>query len=156
VSELNGDICSNGAVNGYRLHPAILDAAIQSLVAAVETEQAPARPYVPVGVRRVTWYGGTPGSWWSHAQVVERGDGTREGIIVLWDEGGVVVAERLGVECRVLPSVNRDPAEWSNQHTYRPEWVRADRDRQALQCDASRWLLFTDNGVIGEQISHEL
>jgi len=156
VSELNADTCAHGAVNGYRLHPAVLDAAIQSLVAAIETEHAPARPYVPVGVRRVTWYGSSSGSWWSHAQVVERGGSVIEGNIVLCDEDGFVIAELLGVECRVLPSINRGPAEWSKRCTYRPEWMRADRNSEAIPCDASRWLLITDNSVISEGIAHEL
>ena len=88
--------------------------------------------------------------------MVERGGGTIEGNITLCDEDGVVIAELLGVECRALPSVNRDPAEWSKRCTYRPEWMRADRDRDALQCDASRWLIFSDDGIIGEQVAHEL
>ncbi|MFZ1084724.1 MAG: SDR family NAD(P)-dependent oxidoreductase [Terracidiphilus sp.] len=156
VSELKGDAHSNGTTNGYKLHPALLDGAIQSLVAAIDTDQGPAHAYVPVGVQRITWRGGTPNTWWSHAEVVNVSEGSIKGNISLCDQNGEIIAELTGIECRVLPSVNRDPAEWIKRCTYRPEWIRTDRDRSTAQSNAVRWMLFTDEGVVGEQVAQEL
>jgi acyl transferase domain-containing protein/acyl carrier protein len=154
IAELRPYASANGTGTGYRLHPAVLDASIQSLVAAVETDGAESGPYVPVRIRRIRWYGGNSGSLWSHVQVVERGDNGLAGNIVLCDERGTVVAELLGVHCQPLPSANRDRTAWFTSRMYRPEWVR--EDRPAAAGHATRWLLLSDDGGFGERLARDL
>ena len=111
VAELAPEIPTKEQETGYRLHPAVLDASIQTLVAAIDTDQATPRPYVPASIRRVTWYGAPSYAWWSYVQILKQTDHGIEGNIVLCDDDGTVVAELLGVLCRPLPSANRGRAE---------------------------------------------
>lgn len=136
----------------YRLHPTVIDGSIQCLVAAVRARQAERHPYLPVSIERVTWFGRTTATWWSHVRVREQSETLLEGDVVLCDAQGSVLAELLGVRCQVLASErSREEIEaW----TYRPEWVRA--DRPAFAGGARRWLLCADRHGYADQLARQM
>src|SRR5690349_5185191 len=73
---------------GWRLDPCILDAAWQSLAAALPEDSTEAR--VPAGVDRFVWVGGTPAKSVLHLRTPDRADMTLidgAGKVVAWCEG---------------------------------------------------------------------
>jgi acyl transferase domain-containing protein/NADP-dependent 3-hydroxy acid dehydrogenase YdfG/SAM-dependent methyltransferase/acyl carrier protein len=73
---------------GWRLDPAILDAAWQSLAAALPEDSTGAR--VPAGVDRFVWVGGMPATSLLHLRTPDRADVTlidAAGKVVAWCEG---------------------------------------------------------------------
>ncbi|MGE5149636.1 MAG: KR domain-containing protein, partial [Rhodospirillaceae bacterium] len=83
---------------GWRLDPCVLDAAWQSLAAALPEDAKDAR--VPTGVDRFVWIGGTPAKSILHLRSADRAD------VTLIDETGKVVAwcEGLRLATVVRPS----------------------------------------------------
>lgn len=84
----------------YRIHPVLLDGAIQSIASAQPED---ARPALPVAVGGLAVYEQPGSSLWCHAVVNEsETDGTASNNLTLVDQRGVVVAVLRGV--RIQPT----------------------------------------------------
>ncbi|MBZ0285292.1 MAG: SDR family NAD(P)-dependent oxidoreductase [Anaerolineae bacterium] len=87
---------ANEAIN-YHIHPALLDACLQTLAWAVPASDD---VYLPLSVDRFTLYRRPEKSVWSYAQLRSGDDGRREvlrGDIRVVDADGQVVAELMGI-----------------------------------------------------------
>src|SRR5205814_4412904 len=89
--ELLGElVLREPAGDGYQLHPTVLDACFQLLIAALpggsESGQSAADGYLPVGIDRVRLFGRPTGRLWAHARVVERSERALIGDLLLIDE----------------------------------------------------------------------
>ncbi|MDX2088318.1 MAG: SDR family NAD(P)-dependent oxidoreductase [Kofleriaceae bacterium] len=110
-------------VQGYRLHPAVLDGALQALLCA--QRETPTGPFVPVSIERLRWLAALHGpSVLAHGRVRHRGDGSLIGDVTLCDLDGRVVAEARGVECRAVRPIahdlTRDEHTWFHGEAWRP------------------------------------
>ena len=116
----------------FRLHPALLDACLQVLSAALPTG-APSDPYLPLSLGAFRFFRRPAGALWSHA-VLHAPPGplpdTIEGEVRLLDERGEVLAEATGLVLRrraARPAVAEDVEDW----LYRVEWRPAPREPAA-------------------------
>ena len=76
---------------GYRIHPALLDAALQQLAAAIPAESADAATrtsYLPVSLATIRVFGPIRHRARCHVDLVEQGAGHYRGRIVLSDDNG--------------------------------------------------------------------
>ena len=93
-----------GEAGRYWVHPALLDAGLQVARAALRGDGPEAREgqlYLSVvGAREVRFYGRAGEEAWSHARVTGVREGQAEVDVVLWDAGGGVVLEVLGLRTR--------------------------------------------------------
>lgn len=84
------------------LHPTILDACFQSLIAALddtETEQS-LTPYLPVRIKRVAYHHvNRSEKFFCHGVLTNKNKRMIVGDITLFDESGVVLAEIEGLQC---------------------------------------------------------
>jgi acyl transferase domain-containing protein/NADPH:quinone reductase-like Zn-dependent oxidoreductase/pimeloyl-ACP methyl ester carboxylesterase/aryl carrier-like protein/trans-aconitate methyltransferase len=109
----------------YRLHPVLLDSALQVLAACGKQERA-GDVYLPVSMERVTWKGRQRTELWVHASLrpgsqVEN----RVGDIFLFDEDGQLVAEVRGLRARrasreMLARVAVKVDDWLYETAWRP------------------------------------
>ena len=103
----------------WTLHPAMLDAAFQCLVAAADA--APGTTVLPVGVRRVTARGPLGCTALALGRLVEVAPGAWEGDVQLCDAEGAVVAEVKGLRCEAA-LVRGEGRGW----LHATEWVDLD------------------------------
>ncbi len=86
-----------GDTEGFGLHPALLDAAFQCMVALAEP--APGVTVLPVGLRRARLLAPVGPRVWVHGRLLEAGSGAWEGDLLICDEAGRALAEVKGLRC---------------------------------------------------------
>ncbi len=93
-------------LRGYRAHPAVLDAALQAVLAAAgQLESSDDRLYVPTSFERIVVRGSLANIAWTHARMRSGPDATPVADIVVADASGRVIATVDGVR---LTRIRRD------------------------------------------------
>jgi acyl transferase domain-containing protein/acyl carrier protein len=110
-----------GDDEGYRLHPALLDACARVMGAIAP---APAETHLATGIRRLDVYRRPGGEVWGHARL--RPDAAGSNLLAdvrLLDEAGAVVADASGLETRgVDASLLRDAGGPGRGRFYELQW----------------------------------
>ena len=131
---------------GYRIHPALLEAALQQLAAAIPAESPDAStrtPYLPVSVATIRVYGPIRHRARCHADLVDSGPGNYQGRILLSDDNGNPTAEVTGIELRpVDPQALPLPLP---QKVFETVWVQSSAPRIDAAPPAGSWLVLTDS-----------
>ena len=126
----------------YHIHPALLDAAFQVLIAAAsDAADTPTRRrqlLVPVHIDSITLFRRPAGHAWSHARVVCREPELLIGEIDLHDDTGVVWATIRGLHCAPLSAPRRETGDRIADWLYEFRWEPGDRPvRARLSPDAA-------------------
>jgi polyketide synthase 12 len=153
-------------VEAHQLHPAILDACLQVIGAAVPAEVMAAnsgKVFLPVHMDRVRVYGRPSTRYWSHARLrsVPTGGGDAiEGDVRLLDESGRVLAEVTAFRLKRLDGeVQQAAPEKPEDWLYEVQWQPQDRSEQSpagQRTAACRWLLLADKAGIGPALAAQL
>jgi len=106
---------------GYLLHPVLLDAAIHSLIAGDVVEDV-VYDVIPVGIKRIQWFGEVGKSIVAHGRICQRNSETITGDITLYTEKGEIAGLVKGLSCRLLPKTVVTDLEKINQWTYERSW----------------------------------
>lgn len=138
-------------VADYYLHPTLLDAALQTLL-TLRTEDAAARRiiYLPVEVAQIRFQHKAGGAAWCRAALTRRDADEIEGDLVLYDDDGRVSAELIGLRARAV-GLSVDARSWKDGLLYSTGW-HAQRAKGGEEFLRQRWLVFCDEGHIGEQL----
>ena len=130
----------------YRLHPAVLDAAAQVLLALGNGNGL----LLPVHVEEVRVHGRPGRSLWSQGKLLTDAEGGIAGDLRLLGETGEVVAEASGLRFRRLDvSGEGAPAEGID---YGIEWSPLDRP---ASYSPGSWAILADRGGVGEALAAE-
>ncbi|HLK58329.1 MAG TPA: aminotransferase class I/II-fold pyridoxal phosphate-dependent enzyme [Chthonomonadaceae bacterium] len=140
------------SLEGYWLHPALLDACFQVAGATLFGDDAPSDVLLPFGVKRLqaARMAGAGPIWWCHAVQV----GENRWDIRLCDATGQGVVEIEGFELRKAPRdafLRRQIADWLYRVDWQPQPAPAPADPGA----AGSWLIFSD-GALGERLAARL
>jgi acyl transferase domain-containing protein/NADPH:quinone reductase-like Zn-dependent oxidoreductase/acyl carrier protein len=95
----------------YRVHPALLDACFQTLLAAIP-ESSPShdirqRPWLPEQIERLRFYDRPGGHAFCHVRLVDIGDRSLRGDIQVLDELGQIHVGVEGFMCRAVENLGR-------------------------------------------------
>jgi phthiocerol/phenolphthiocerol synthesis type-I polyketide synthase D len=132
----------------YRIHPALIEAALQQLAAAIPADASDGSTetsYLPVSVATIRMFGPVPHRARCHADLVEQEPGGYLGRIVLTDDTGTPTAELTGIELRPL-----DPRALPlalEQKIFDAVWVQSSApeiDAASQPVAAGSWLLLSD------------
>nr|VFK09968.1 MAG: amino acid adenylation domain-containing protein [Candidatus Kentron sp. FM] len=147
----------------YRLHPALLDAALQVSLSAMP-DDGTAGTYLPVSVEELRVHGSAGSRLWALARSAEADADTVTVDVTLLDGEGTAVAEVLGLTVsRVGDEVLRRHFKRQGDDLYEIAW-RA----QALEDDGATaqpsmidgtpgsWLIFADSGGLGVELAGRL
>ncbi|MEW6735824.1 MAG: polyketide synthase dehydratase domain-containing protein, partial [Acidobacteriota bacterium] len=140
----------------YHIHPALLDACFQVLAAAAPIEATIS--FMPVYIDSVRIYRRLDFPLWSYAifrSSIEQDTGYSQGDIKLFDESGHLVAEIQGLCSQTL---NRDIEyvlpqnidDWFYQLQWQLKSLEASFLKPYQPNNRRKWLIFADNGGIGE------
>lgn len=152
-------------VDGYSIHPALLDACFQLLGAAVpgdlESEDNNII-YVPVAIEQIRLLGtvGRAVYCWVHVQPAEdQGPGSLTGDLKILDEGGQLLADVYGV---TLHQIHRKAVESSAevnvaQWMYELHWVESPASfTPPEQHTPATWLVFAEDNAATDTLIKEL
>jgi myxalamid-type polyketide synthase MxaE and MxaD len=163
----NGDVLGEVQVpdgpeaelNGFQIHPAILDAGLQVLgaaVAAEATENGRQGIYLPTRIDQFRVHGRPDRHLWSHTRVQHREADATTGGVQLLDEAGRVAVEIQGLRFEYLgEDTQRAAVDNLDDWLYEFQWQRKERAAGKPSAPASRanWLIFTDRGGVGDALS---
>ncbi len=138
-------------MGAYRIHPALLDAALQLLGAA----SVGGPTYLPAGVRSIEVHGRVSGACWAHARLeaVQPGDAGLEGEVLLFDEAGAVVATLSGVRLKRLAAGSMATDE-IGQLLHTLTWQEQPRPpSEQGHGRPGTWLVLADAGGVGQRIA---
>ncbi len=147
--------------NGYPLHPAILDACIQLVGAAIPDTAAPGGDravYMPTHIDEIRIHHHPDLPRWSHAQLREHNSDRLEGEVRLLDEAGHAAVEMLGLRLDNLGSVGvvgEDPDDWLYEFAWQLK-ERADGPpavEGTASTDGCDWLIFADSGGLAKALA---
>ena len=163
----NGDVLGEVQVpdgagaefNGFQVHPAILDAGLQVLGAAVAAEameKGRRGIYLPTRIDQFRVHGRPDRHLWSHTRVQHREADATTGEVQLLDEAGRVAVEIQGLRFECLgEDTPRAAVENLDDWLYEFQWQPKERVAGKPSAPANRasWLIFTDNGGVGDALS---
>ena len=129
----------------YLLHPAWLDSAFRTAMAARDTQGS--EPRVLASARTIRFSGGRTGSGVCHARVL----GTTAAV-TLFDEEGRILLEAEGLETRALPRTT-DGEDPHAAFFVAQQWEPADAVAAPETGSAGRWLVLCDDEGFGKRIS---
>ncbi len=144
--------------NGFQIHPAILDAGLQVLgaaVAAEATENGRQGIYLPTRIDQFRVHGRPDRHLWSHTRVQHREANATTGEVQLLDEAGRVAVEIQGLRYEYLgEDTQRAAVDNLDDWVYEFEWQPKERAAGKPYAPASRasWLIFTDSGGVGDAL----
>jgi myxalamid-type polyketide synthase MxaE and MxaD len=145
--------------DGFQIHPAILDAGLQVLgaaVAAEATENGRQGIYLPTRIDQFRVHGRPDRHLWSHTRVQHREADATTGEVQLLDEAGRVSVEIQGLRFEYLGEDTPRPAvDNLDDWLYEFQWQPKERAAGKPSAPASRasWLIFTDSGGVGDALS---
>lgn len=144
----------------YHMHPVVLDACFQVLLAVAVTDSSQEHErkgvYLPVGIERIQVHARPKLSMWSHARLVKQSAELLEGDITLFDEEGTVLVEVQGFRVQSLEQISVTPPQQLDKWLYETLWVPmvGKEDGESLMTDeVGNWLIFADNGGYGAKVA---
>jgi 1-acyl-sn-glycerol-3-phosphate acyltransferase len=109
----------------YRVHPALLDSAFQTMLTAAESGPAQASGrhlYLPTSIRRLTVLRDPGLDFWSHARVTRTDGDSLEGDITIVNDAGDVAVAIEGLRCKRLDQTARATRADADDPVYELIW----------------------------------
>ena len=137
LTRIEGHANLNSNPDQYFLHPTILDAAFQSIVAIIE-HTGEAVPYVPVSIEEVNFYRSPGNRCWSYAQITETHASSIKSDLQIIDDFGNVLVELKGLSCQAISKEQKQ-----DQDNWFYEWQWETFDEAAADQEAiGGWVVF--------------
>jgi len=144
----------------YQLHPVLLDASFQALLAALnQTEDRSI--YLPVNIKRLQVYDSNRNYLWAQAKINEAKTKTLTGEVSLLDEQGTLIAQVEGVNLlrtspqSLLSTIEADINNWLYQIHWEHQVISPSL-RPVELTESGSWLIFADSKGIGEHLAQSL
>ncbi|MCB9875151.1 MAG: SDR family NAD(P)-dependent oxidoreductase [Planctomycetaceae bacterium] len=110
------------------IHPALLDACLHAVFADIHRTSDPQRVFLPYSIERVRIYRQPRRTVWSHVRVTRSDEQYICLDTTIFDEGGELVAEVLGVTCKRLGGSGLNLSERLYEGCYEYNWTASPRD----------------------------
>lgn len=139
-------------MDGYQVHPALLDACFQALVGVhVAPETGPLGAYVLSGLDRIRVHRALGQEVWVHALLHASEDKTNPaGDVFVIDADGRIQAEVYGLRIKRIEAGKTVSANSLDESVYAIEWRKKDLDAESTRVKPSggpsAWLFFVDEG----------
>lgn len=138
----------------YRIHPALLDAAFQALIAACRGTVSEAGLFMPVHVERIQYYAPAGSDVNAHCRLITMTEDAIEGDIVLYDADGNVVADVRGVRCVAVG--RRADGDEIPLDRWMYEYAWEESESAVAFAESARWLVFADSDGMGSALAKYL
>lgn len=145
-------------IGAYGIHPTLLDAAFQSLIAAIDAPDGALGTLVPARVEQVRLHRDLASHAFVHGRITKRTARAFEGDLVFMNGAGEVLAEVLGLRCQMIAGGESERRP-SDDALYAYRWESARREPSPLESRPSqldRWLVFVARSAVGAQLVNAL
>ncbi len=151
-------------VEGYLLHPALLDACLQVFAAIFcggGELTIKGGVYLPIALERLRFAGSSSTQLWAHARLqsgVDTSHDTLKADFLVFDDAGRLVAELTGLLLRRVGRnvLNRATEQRFSDCLYEPQW-RPQARQPVLELGSvagpGKWLIFVDRCGIGKRLA---
>ena len=150
IAEIETDEPLVSADQICRLHPALLDACFQAMMAIQDNNEI----YVPARIEQVRFHRKPQGKFWCHGVRTSNVENAIDGNITLFDEVGDVMVELYGIHAPILTNKASRELEKTADYLYNFEWEIAALPSRGGALGG--WLLFQDKGGVGRQLARQL
>lgn len=152
----------------YGVHPALLDAVLQLVLAASPEGAEPGQPtavYLPVGMDRISIHGSLPDRLWGHVRIRTTETASSGGLEVevrVFDEGGSLVGEVDGLHLRLASQAALQRLaqpkldDWLYEVVWEPRGLDADVPSDSDDQGVGSWLIFDDASGLGAALCTRL
>ncbi len=151
LARIELDPVSSADEAAYQLYPSLLDGCFQSLIVTLEKSD---KFYMPIGIKRLTYYGKPGTAFWCHGRLTTVGDQDIVGDLRLFDDAGRLWVSIEGLRCRGLVSQKDNPVEQLKQWSYHWQWIPQSLPTHAAK--TGNWLVLSDTKGIADALCHEL
>lgn len=139
--------CGDADAPRYLLHPALLDAAFQSMLGmSLGRPGAQTGTYVPTSIRTLRVHAPIGAAVVAHVRITSRGPASIVGEIRMLDADGQPLAEVEGVRCQKIASAHagEESASW----LYAWRWEQAPAvEPSSTETETERWLVIADSAA---------
>lgn len=140
---------------GYQVHPALLDACFQSVIAHPEVQNIASGMLLPLGVRRLRAYGSTRNTRYCLSRIVKADSSGVEADLELLDADGTVLLSAMGLQLGTGHSGSAEEERLLDERLLTIEWQPRElpRPEGSEQVDAGSWLVVlagTDQDTDGD------
>ncbi len=148
-------------IGQYRFHPALIDAAFQTQLAApLFAYAADESAYLPVRIRRSAIYGPPEENMTAHVRVVSAGKDEMESDITMISDSGEPLAVFKGFTVRSLSASSRVSPERVDRQLYEIDWIAdpemQNRPQNETATDGMSWLIFVDSAGVGQALAEHM
>ncbi|GHO83339.1 type I polyketide synthase [Dictyobacter formicarum] len=154
----------------YVIHPTLLDAALQVLIATLPQEllESATDLYLPTGIRSFQLHQPLHTSVWSHAQLTTEATPATdviEGTVRILDDQGRLLAEASGLQLQhtalAVPEAGASVHATTETKAlqdwlYELQWEPASLTPSTDTALSGRWLVFTDKSSVGQKLIEQL
>jgi acyl transferase domain-containing protein/acyl carrier protein len=156
LAQIEGHEALATSVVQHRLHPTLLDACFQSLLATLDPAAAGdmRSVYVPSSISQVRFYTTPEGLFWCHGRLTQRAAEAVTGDLNLCDAQGNLLVEVRGLRCQALTASRSDLTAPLEQWTYTFIWQETAPEAAAGQPGC--WLVFLDRDGVGTRLVKHL
>lgn len=140
------------------IHPALLDACLHVVFAEMHLAGDPDRTYLPYRIDRVRFYRRPTQDIWSHVRVTKYDEQFLCSDTLIFDDGGELVAEILGITCKRLVGAGSRQADTLYEGCYEYHWIPAahDADLHGRVFDSTRAVLIADAIGVANELAARL
>ena len=112
------------SADGYTVHPALFDAALQVLIGAAASAPADdhAHLFLPVGIHEVSYRHAAGDEAWSYAIVTARTERHVTGDVQIVGDDGLVQVSVRGLRCQIVEAASATAAESMDDWLYEDRW----------------------------------
>lgn len=136
----------------HRFHPALLDAALQTLLTTLGAK-GDNEVYIPVRIGRLVLHRPPVGGFWCNGVLLKRWEGGAQGNVTLFDAAGRVFAEVRDIVAQALTRKEQAAGKDVDQWLYEFQWQAA----AAVQPrTGGRWIVLEDRQGVGMRLAREL
>ena len=146
-------------LDSYRFHPALIDAAFQTLFGAtILGNDADESPYLPTRVRQSAVYRPPEENMTAHLRVLSATKEEVESDITITNDDGELLAVFNGFTVQSLSASSRMSPERVDKGLYEIQWVAdtdtpSDQHQNATSTDSLSWLIFVDSAGVGTTLA---
>lgn len=131
--------------NEYCVHPVILDAGFQALMAVKIADKVISDTYVPVSIARVKFYEIPRKECWCFININDTSESSLLADLVFFEGTGRVLLEIQGLKCKAINKKNGINGSCPGGYFYEPSWINLEIDENAVEDKTKGIIIFGDH-----------
>ncbi len=149
--EILVQLVAQAPLEGYALHPTLLDGAFQSLIGLLDGGDE--RSFVPVAIEKLDFYASPSSTLWAHSMITQQDEHSLLADIGVYDEQGVCIVKINNLRCQAINE--QKPKRHVEDWLYQVDW-QAKALAPVETPLKGNWLVFMDQQGLSDALIPKL